>query len=282
MNQANFLPNILIEAAILFFILMVLGLGAATFLHANAGRPLDRNYSLPTDSGKIVMREVPIAQGETISKNISGAEGDLETAAAEVLPPYVFLKVPFSSQAPWGDWSEPFQGACEETSVLMSIAWARNWELDPEIANREILAQVAFEDKNFGYSYDTSLADTLKIFTEYYNYDKVKVVYGIEPGDIKRELARGNLVILPLAGKLLGNPYFRAAPKYHMLVVRGYDDVAQKFITNEPGTAMGEGYGYSYETLYNAVHDWPGVNQDIMTGEKRMIVVSKGSEKQSF
>ena len=29
------------------------------------------------------------------------------------------LEVPFTSQSPDGNWSEPWQNACEETSILM-------------------------------------------------------------------------------------------------------------------------------------------------------------------
>jgi hypothetical protein len=93
---------------------------------------------------------------------------------------------------------------------------------------------------------------------------------------IKQELARGNLVLLPAAGRELGNPYFRRpGPLYHMLVVRGYNTEGQ-FITNDPGTKHGEQYLYSAKKLLAAVHDWNG--GEVATGQPVLIVVS-GKQK---
>ncbi|KKR45570.1 MAG: hypothetical protein UT82_C0026G0013, partial [Parcubacteria group bacterium GW2011_GWB1_40_14] len=88
---------------------------------------------------------------------------------------------------------------------------------------------------------------------------------------IKRELAAGNPIIVPAAGRELGNPYFTSpGPLYHMLVIRGYtsDD---KFITNDPGTRRGEEYTYKFDILMNAIHDWNG--GDVINGKKVIIVL---------
>ncbi len=94
--------------------------------------------------------------------------------------------------------------------------------------------------------------------------------------NLKRHLAAGNPVIIPAAGRMLGNPYFSGeGPWYHMLVVTGYKEgvFGTKFITNDPGTKRGEGFEYSSSTLLNAIHDWTGVKEDIAQGRKAVLIV---------
>lgn len=206
-------------------------------------------------------------------KPVSAARTTSEDPPA--LPAAIFIPgVPFTAQAPKGDWSLPFGEACEEASVLMAVAWARGADaLSPLQAEREILGQVAFEDYAFGYHFDTSLAQTIKLFTRYYDYPNAALAYDIGPEDIKRELARGNIVLVPVAGALLANPYYASPPPYHMVVVRGYDDVAGEFIVNDPGTRRGAGFRYPSIRLWEAIHDWTGSDATVASGRTGMIVV---------
>lgn len=193
-----------------------------------------------------------------------------------VIPARREIAVPFSAQAPFGDWGQPWQDACEETSVLMAVAWARGFDLNPDFAATEILRGVAFENRVLGYHQDTNVADTARLFREFYHYENVDIwTSGVTIEDVKKELARGNLVIVPLAGKILAkeNPYFTSPPHYHMVVIRGYDEIAQEFIVNEPGTRHGEAFRYSFENLFAAIHDWTGSAETILDGQKAMLVV---------
>lgn len=192
------------------------------------------------------------------------------------LPPAVDIPVSFTAQAPFGDWSQPWQDACEETSVLMAMAWVRGITLTPDLAAEEILSLVDFEEEVFSYHRDTNLTDTLRLFTDFYGYKDVELAReAITAERIKKEVAAGNLVIVPLAGELLAaeNPYFTSPPHYHMVVIRGYDDTTQQFVTNEPGTRFGDGFRYSYDLLSDAIHDWTGSPDTVFFGERAMIVV---------
>ena len=86
---------------------------------------------------------------------------------------------------------------------------------------------------------------------------------------IKKEIASGRPVIVPAAGRILPNPNFTPpGPKYHMLVIKGYNST--QFITNDQGTRKGDGFVYTYNSLLNALHDWdPG---DILNGRKAVLV----------
>ena len=143
--------------------------------------------------------------------------------------------------------------------------------IEPAVARKELLALVEYEKKNYGFHEDTSTEQTAQLIRDYYGY-KVKVYYDISLEDIKKELARGNPVIVPTAGRLLNNPYFTPpGPIYHMLVVKGYTPT--EFITNDPGTKRGADYSYSYQVLEKAIHDWN--NGDVENGKSAMISIQK-------
>ncbi|MDP3727772.1 MAG: C39 family peptidase [bacterium] len=194
-------------------------------------------------------------------------------------PPHVFLDVPFTPQAPFDNWSDPYREACEEASVVMAMAWVRGDEpadgvIPPDQARAQILELIGFETYHFGYHNDTALRETAKLLTRHYRHPAA-VFYDITPGNIRSALAAGNIMIVPVAGALLENPYFASPPPYHMLVIHGYDDLTQEFITNDPGTRSGANYRYPYATLWNAIHDWTGSDATIANGRKGMIVVGR-------
>lgn len=55
--------------------------------------------------------------------------------------------VPFISQAPFGNWDEiENQEGCEEASLLMAYAWAKNVNYTPEEANAEIKTLSRYEE----------------------------------------------------------------------------------------------------------------------------------------
>lgn len=186
--------------------------------------------------------------------------------------------VPFTSQAPLGDWKDPKeQHGCEEASLIMSAYWIKGQDLSLQIALNEIVALSDFESKIHGNSYDTSIADTMKLFQDYYGYKNVSVKYNISVQDIKNEIAKGNLVITPMNGIKLNNPHYTApGPLLHQLVVIGYDDTKQEFVTNDPGTRYGKSYKYKYDVFISAVRDYKtGVDLPVTTDVKAMMVVEK-------
>lgn len=195
------------------------------------------------------------------------------------IPELVLLDVPFTSQAPLGHWDDPRQeNGCEEAAVLMAMAWVRGEELEPAVAEKDIIAIADFELKTYGSYLDTSAEDTVTwIFEGFYGYSKAIVEKNINMMDIKDELATGNLVIVPVNGQKLHNPHYKQpGPLTHMLVIIGYDDKTREFVTNDSGTKFGKGYRYSYSILENATYDYAtGFHEPQIGEEKAMIVVSR-------
>ncbi|MDP3954487.1 MAG: C39 family peptidase [bacterium] len=189
-------------------------------------------------------------------------------------------EVPFTSQAPFGDWSDPrYQDGCEEASALMAVYWARGISgITAQTASDQIIGMSDWEQMSYGSFHDTSAQDTVdRIFKQYFNHKNVKVLNGVSAGDIINELEKENLVVIPADGQALRNPFFTSpGPERHMLVIIGYDYGTQEFITNDPGTRSGRDYRYDKNILFNAIRDYPsGYHEPIIGINKNIIVVSK-------
>ena len=167
--------------------------------------------------------------------------------------------VPFVSQAPLGEWEDPRQqDACEEAVVLMSLAWGRkdfNLNYSPSQWRDEILDLSDFQQEKYGEYRDASLQDIeVRMFREYFNYEKTEIKDLISPDDIILELEKGNLVLIPANGQALKNPNFKVpGPERHMVLIKGYDYEKEEFITNDPGTRNGADYRYQKDLLFVAI-----------------------------
>jgi hypothetical protein len=184
----------------------------------------------------------------------------------------IFIKVPFTSQAPFSVWDEKHEEACEEASLVMIKYYLDGKSLNKDIAEKEIQAMIKFEVKKYGDYKDTNASETVKLAKDFYGIKNLKVIYDFNAEDIKKYLAEKKPIIVPAAGRKLGNPNFTPpGPLYHNLVLVGYD--GETIITNDPGTRKGKSYTYGIAALYGAIHDFPGRPEDIEKGRKAMIIM---------
>jgi len=192
------------------------------------------------------------------------------------------ISVPFTPQAPYAVWDDLHNEACEEASMIMAVKHFAGEGLDKTSAESAILALVEWQNNN-GYTQDITADEVVEIMADYFSASAVTDL-NVTVENIIYHLNNGSLVIIPAAGRMLGNPYYKSpGPLYHMLVIRGYNIDRREFITNDPGTRRGEAYAYSFDTLISAIHDWPkkgfgkdDVSEDMMrSGRKVMIVVSR-------
>jgi hypothetical protein len=185
-----------------------------------------------------------------------------------------YLPVPFLCQAPYANWNQPWQDGCEEAAIIMAMRYVQGEGITKSSGNLELLDQVRFQKRKYGGHYDLTVEQSAQLIRDYYDFDNFNVRYDIQIEDIKKELAEGNVVITPMAGRLLDNPYYTPpGPVYHYMVFKGYDDRSGVFITNDPGTKRGRNYRYQYDVAYAAIHDWTGSKKTIAQGRKAMIVV---------
>jgi hypothetical protein len=221
------------------------------------------------------------------NKNLQGPEAPAETTLEEVkgpqtaevqdtFPSSLNIELPFYTQAPHSNWDYPWQEACEEASVLLVANLYNDLNLELEPYNTELLRLVDWEVEYFGAYEHTTVDQTAEMLS--IQYDLESTIH-MDPSftDIQEILNRGNLIVAPFAGKLLGNPNFRnGGPNYHMLVIKGYntDDQesgTQQIVTHDVGTRNGENYVYDWSVIQNALHNWH--DTDITLGEKQLIEV---------
>ncbi len=202
----------------------------------------------------------------------SGGSDATVSSAPDALPPSVRIVLPFATQAPTGDWGDPFQEACEEASLILVHHYLSKQPLDISVMQQSILDLVEWETLR-GLPQDIRIEKLAIVAREYYGYESTIVENTeVTTERIEAELAQGIPVIVPLAGRMLGNPYYSGdGPPYHMLVIVGYD--AKNFLTHDVGTRRGEYYSYRKSVIMDAIHDWTGSKETIENGEKRMMIV---------
>jgi hypothetical protein len=184
-----------------------------------------------------------------------------------VLAAAVILPVPFTSQAPLGNWAQR-QHTCEEASLVMADRYLKgdhSATIDPRTADQAINQVSAWkpaEDltsqqvgevakKNWGYNYKMLPADRL---------------------NMKQQLALGRPLLMGVRTHGLGNPnypHYRdhyEDPNYsvaHFIVVIGYNQNDQ-YILNDPGLTRGASYPIMYDQLMHAIDDhdqaYPALN----------------------
>lgn len=188
----------------------------------------------------------------------------------------ILQDVPFTSQAPFGKWSDLRQeDGCEEAAALMAIKWARGESLSKDEALKEIIASSDYILKKYGEYRDIYINDVLNwVIKDYFDYQKAVLKNDISLDDIIGELNKGNIIIAPMNGQLLNNPNFKApGPPNHMILIRAYDPAKKTFITNDPGTRKGELYEYDSNLLYKAIRSYPTGNKELITELKKDMIV---------
>lgn len=200
----------------------------------------------------------------------------VSVATPPPLPKSAYIEtVPFIEQAPHKNWDMTHEETCEEASATAVAAfWAGKRSLTADEQEHELQAIIAWEKDHLGVYEDTTAAETAEILRGYHKLGgRVRLVHNATLDDLRREIAAGRPVIVPAAGRLIGNRYFKTpGPIYHMTVVTGYN--ASQIITNDPGTRRGEDYAYPIDQFWTAVHDFVDrTDEGMARGEKVLVVV---------
>ncbi|MDD3607928.1 MAG: C39 family peptidase [Candidatus Moranbacteria bacterium] len=252
----------LIGFSILFF------LGGYFFISRKDGS--DDQVMILEEKVKIKKEDNETDQADIINNEQKIKKEEIERKIE--LPSKIRLKVPFTSQAPYAVWDKLHKEACEEASLLMAAYYYKKKMLDKKIAEEEILRMVDFQNEKYGGYKDSNMEQLKQLAEDYFEMKKGIIIEDPKQEELKEILAGGQPIIVPAAGRLLGNPFFTPpGPLYHNLMLIGYDDAKQVFIANDPGTRRGEDYEYDYEVLINAIHDFPGTKEDIEQGSKRVL-----------
>lgn len=166
------------------------------------------------------------------------------------------LTVPFSSQAPDGNWSQPWQDFCEETSIMMVNSFYAGKTLTKKSAKEDILLVNKIKETVYDKSLDENAEKITSLINNFLPWSS-QVINNPTLKQLKEQIDLGQPVLLPVYGKALRNPYFKnGGPDYHLIVISGYDNSSREFITNDPGTRRGLDFRYNYDTILGAMHDY--------------------------
>lgn len=208
-----------------------------------------------------------------------------------------WLSVPFTPQAPTANWDELHNEACEEASAIIAASFLSqdstlgksvniipkysrtknppdpyDLRLDPVFVESEIDKLTNWQTDNFGYHLSIDTYETAKMIEAVYNLKAEVIPFDVETLE-RTYLSGDKIIIVPANGQLLNNPnYKQPGPKYHMLVITGYNPT--QFITNDPGTRNGYNYTYDKQILENAVGNWDHNKQEVDLSNKLMIIIS--------
>ncbi len=198
------------------------------------------------------------------------------TPTSYELPATLLLPVPFTPQAPTGNWDTIHNEDCEEASAIMANAYYNgpdDVKLNTDYVEGQLTKLTDWEMQTYGYNLDINSEQTAEMIQANYGLH-TKILYSYTEDDIKKELSQKHLVLFPANGQMLGNPNFKQpGPKYHMIVLRGY--TTGTIITNDPGTRNGLNYSYSFDTLYEANGNWDHDTEKVNLNIKNIIVVWK-------
>lgn len=252
-----------LKAIIAALVIVAIGIFVTFYLLHKRQQNIEDN--LPVGTVQIDDQTQPPAENNSTAP----APQSVNNSTSNPLPSKILISVPFTSQAPFAVWDAKHEDACEEASLVMLRHFQQKTTISgPDQADQEIIQLIDYETAN-GYGISISANQLNQIAKSDLKMTTGRVIVSATIDKIKTELAAGRPVIIPAAGKLLGNPNFRnGGPNYHMLVIKGYD--GNDFITNDPGTRNGLSYRYTFDTLFKAIHDWDPNN--ILNGPKNFLV----------
>lgn len=236
---------------------------------------VDTTKEIPEPEAEEQEKEEIDTENEEVIAELEDIENDdTRVVVAENLPEEINLAIPFFAQAPDGDWALPWKEACEEASIVLAAYFLNGKKLTLAQFKEDVFAIVKLENQLFGDYIDTTIEQTAEVFEKFYGIGTTKIIDNPTIEQIKAELVQGHPIVAPFAGKKLGNSYFTSGwPRYHMLVIRWYDDTY--FYTNDVGTKHGENFPYTYATIMDALHDLVREGEwDISEGAKRILVLS--------
>ena len=93
---------------------------------------------------------------------------------------------------------------------------------------------------------------------EYFSFSDYEVKEDIQKTDMVESLKKGRILLVPLYGRALGNPYYTPpGPIPHMVIVHGYDSEKREFIVHDPGTKSGNDMRFDEDVFFNSMWMYP-------------------------
>lgn len=185
---------------------------------------------------------------------------------------YNIQNMEFFSQAPYGNWNEPYQDACEEASLLIWYYYIKWLNKSKTEYNKDLLDMVDLEKKTLWYFESTTITEMKQIINIRDPTIKAKIIEHPTIRDIEKEISQNNAVIAPFYGKWINNPHYSLeGPEYHFMVIKWYDQT--NFITHDVWTSKWKNREYTKSTIMDNIHDRNRI--DVQKWAARILILSK-------
>jgi hypothetical protein len=210
-----------------------------------------------------------VVQNTYVTPDIVPIDASLQPDQPPVnLPAGILLPVPFTPQAPLGNWFDR-QHTCEEASLLMVDRYLHGDHsgalIDPRTADAGINQISTWKP-----AVDLTTRQVGAVARRYMGW-----AYEVLPADrlhMKQQLALGRPLVVGVRTHGLGNPNYPGYRTHyeetgwsvsHYLVVIGYD-TSDRFVLNDPGLTKGQRYYIKFDQLMHAIDDldlaYPALN----------------------
>jgi Peptidase_C39 like family len=190
----------------------------------------------------------------------SDAARSTPVATPLVLQPSAFIKVPFTSQSPFAQWSaqDPHQEYCEAAALLMMHQYFSHdgRAVIPKAEADAAMAHiVSVERKTFPGVKDLPLNDIATVGQQLFGLQPT-----VEPVDLAKletYISQGFPVIIPVmthganGARINGN--YGSVNVYHVILVTGYDSGSGLLYTNDAGLMEGQNLRYRWSVLSTAI-----------------------------
>lgn len=172
----------------------------------------------------------------------------------------IALDIPYIHESSDHSWTGPWKNGCEEASIAMVEDFYLG-KKETTVKDSMAFMMMLFnkQDQIWGSNADADAYRANKLINDYTSYGSI-IKEDSTVDDIKKELQQKRPVIVPVYGKILNNPnipFLATGSYYHMIVIVGYDDETNEFITHDNGdTRTGSYHRYKYDILMDSVHDF--------------------------
>lgn len=201
------------------------------------------------------------ARAPLAEKLITETKKEPATPIEAKLPDSKLITVPYTVQAPFGNW-KVHEESCEEAALLMDhqfLTGDKSEQIDQHKADTELRAMKDWQVKHYGKEPDLTIVKLGEFAQSYYGHNP-NVKNNITEDDIKKEIAAGRPVMVPVMTQSLKNPHYSPGNVYHILLIKGYDQTG--VITNDAGVKEGMNWHYDWNTLWTAIDaQTPKMNQ---------------------
>ncbi len=244
----------------------------------NTEKNIQEKVKITQNNSKETIKNKKIIEDRTEEEILKVETKKPEKSNKEILKPeiipseYNIQNMDFFSQAPYWNWNQPYQDACEEASLLIGQYYIKWLTKTKEQYNKDLLNMVELEMEMLWYFESTTIMEMKQIINRRDPSISARIIEHPTIQDIEREISKNNVVVTPLYWKWLGNPHYALwGPEYHFLVIKWY--TKDSFITHDVWTMHWANRNYNKNLIMENIHDQNRI--DVKKWAARILILEK-------